>query len=328
MEQANNGSGAPSGATRRTVIKGAAWSVPVIAAAVAVPMAAASGGVIIESAAATLSGDVCDVLGEFSFTVKAVTGGTPAKDRGVIVTLPEGFTWGDGESGSKTLTTDSSGVITIDGVTSGTKPGTYLITAQVVGDTASTSIVVAIAGVWIEARQGYGGTGVFPVYMSAPADGTAPDPDGWAYCIEHNVDAETGIAARAGDTSSYLGGNNFKDDAVVQGRVLWVLAHSYPTLSLEDFGTAAGVPGISRNDAIEATQYAIWRYTDLSYDASWDWETDESKDAYWYLVNGANAVDATALPPSGTVISVPTAPCTTPTADDHAQSLVLAAPSL
>lgn len=34
------------GLSRRTVIKGAAWSVPVIAAAVAVPMAAASGGAI------------------------------------------------------------------------------------------------------------------------------------------------------------------------------------------------------------------------------------------------------------------------------------------
>ncbi|QYM63045.1 hypothetical protein [Microbacterium sp. Se5.02b] len=39
------------GISRRTVIRGAAWSVPVIAAAVAMPMAAASGNVITNDAA-------------------------------------------------------------------------------------------------------------------------------------------------------------------------------------------------------------------------------------------------------------------------------------
>lgn len=75
----------------------------------------------------------------------------------------------------------------------------------------------------------------------------------------------------------------------MQGKVFWVLAHSYPALSLEAFGAAAGVPGISPNDAIEATQYAIWRYADVGYDSEWNFETEDSRTAYWYLVNGANA---------------------------------------
>ncbi|WP_407360147.1 VaFE repeat-containing surface-anchored protein [Microbacterium sp. LBN7] len=261
--------------------------------------------------------------------------------------------------------------------------------------------------VYIGAKEGYGGTGVFPIWSSGVQDG---DPDYWAYCIEHDVSAETGLLGVAGGLDSYLGANYFTDPAVT-GKVLWVLANSFPAVSLEDLGAAAGVPGISRNDAIEATQYAIWRYTDLTFDAPWAWETPDSEAAYWYLVNGANAspgltpedlqvtasvtapgtpqtagslvgpftvntdqasvvvsvdpavtiTDAagTAVDPNavvdgqelyldlrgstaagsatvratavgsgstGTVISVPTTPGGTPTAEDHAQSIILVAP--
>ena len=163
--------------------------------------------------------------------------------------------------------------------------------------------------VYIGSKQGYGGTGVFPIWSETPADPSNPgEPEVWAYCIEHDVSARTGLTATVGDMSSYLGSNYFTDPAI-QGKVLWVLAHSYPALSLEDFGAAAGVPNISRNDAIEATQYAIWRYTDLNFDASWNFETVDSEAAYWYLVNSANAnpgltpadftVTAEITPPAG-----------------------------
>ncbi|WP_141004610.1 thioester domain-containing protein [Nocardioides humi] len=137
--------------------------------------------------------------------------------------------------------------------------------------------------------QGYPGSGIHGVFEQTPADpGNPGTPDYWAYCIEHDVTAKPNIAAGVGTASDFLGSNHFTDPAV-QARVLWVLAHSYPALSLADFATASGVPGIALNDAIEATQYAIWRYTDVGYDASWAWASDDSEDAYWYLVNGANA---------------------------------------
>ncbi|QNA93562.1 MULTISPECIES: thioester domain-containing protein [unclassified Microbacterium] len=139
--------------------------------------------------------------------------------------------------------------------------------------------------VYIGSKQGYGGTGVFPIWSDGVQTG---DPDYWAYCIEHDVSARTGLVGTAGDIDSYLGSNHFTDPAVA-GKVLWVLANSYPAVSLEEFGAAAGVPAITRNDAIEATQYALWRYTDLTFDAAWAWETPDSEAAYWYLVNGANA---------------------------------------
>lgn len=139
--------------------------------------------------------------------------------------------------------------------------------------------------VHIGARQGYAGTGMFPVW---PGEAQVGDPLYWAYCLENPVSAKTNVTGQVGELDDYLGSNYFTDPAV-QGKVLWVLAHSYPALSLDEFGAASGVPDISRNDAIEATQYAIWRYTDLTWDAPWAFETPDSADAYWYLINGANA---------------------------------------
>ena len=91
-----------------------------------------------------------------------------------------------------------------------------------------------------------------------------------------------------------------------------MLAHSYPHMTLSDFGTAAGTPGISANDAIEAAQYAIWRYTDLNFDAAWNWETPDSETAYWHLVNGANASSGmtTTQLQSTVAIVVPSGPYT------------------
>jgi len=158
------------------------------------------------------------------------------------------------------------------------------------GATPSVAAVSAGDAVYVGGEeQGYGGTRIYGIHLDEPADpGDADAPDFWAYCIEHNVSAVTGVDGMIGDFSDYLG-NNYVADSTVQAKLRWILANSYPAMSLSEFGTAAGVPGISANDAVEATQYAIWRFTDLTFDASWSWETADSEDAYWYLVNGANA---------------------------------------
>src|SRR5690606_9279327 len=46
--------------------------------------------------------------------------------------------------------------------------------------------------------------------------------------------------------------------------------------------------GLTQDDAIEATQFAIWRYTELTWDASWVWRSPASEEAYWHLIDGAN----------------------------------------
>lgn len=156
---------------------------------------------------------------------------------------------------------------------------------------ASAAQAQPVAGgeVWIGAKQGYGGTGIWPVYSEQPADPDNPgEPDFWTYCLEQRVTAQEGIVGHVGDAGSFLGDNYFTDPDA-RGKALWVLGHSFPAIGLDEFAASAGLTSISANDAIEATQYAIWRYTDLNFDASWSWETPDSEAAYWYLVNGANA---------------------------------------
>ncbi|MFZ4892930.1 VaFE repeat-containing surface-anchored protein [Plantibacter sp. Mn2098] len=184
-------------------------------------------------------------------------------------------------------------------------------TAAPAAAAADPAAVTAEDAVHIGNKIGYGGTGLFQVWSTIPATG---EPDLWAYCIEHDVSAKTNVDGHVGDAGSYLGSNYFTDP-VIQGKVRWVLAHSYPALNLTDFGAAAGAPGISRNDAIEATQYAIWRYTDLTWDAAWNFETPDSATAYWHLVNGANASNG--LPQSTVTASV-----TAPSAPQRAGTLV------
>lgn len=190
---------------------------------------------------------------------------------------------------------------------------TILVPAITAGAAAANEPSASGESVYIGSKVGYGGTGVFPIWSAVPATG---DPDLWAYCVEHDVDARTRLEGVKGNLDSFLGENYFTDP-IIQGKVLWVLSHSYPALSLADFGLAVGAPEISLNDALEATQYAIWRYTDLNYDAAWSFETPDSATAYWSLVNGANA--SSGLTPADLEV---TASVTAPTAQQVAKSLV------
>ena len=326
MEQQNNEATSASGPSRRTIVKGAAWSLPLIATAIAAPSASASTTVSIGSGSTPSPAGTCTTLGTLVFTITTQPAGGAVSNVAVAVTLPAGFSWPDNSTGSKTFLSDSSGNVTVSGVQVASAPGSYSVIAQITPGGQTAIVPVTVTGVWIGDKVGYSGSGVYPIFFSKPADPANPGtPDDWAYCIENQVSARTDTAGQVGDASSYLGSNFFTDPAV-RAKVLWVLAHSYPALSLSAFGTAVGVPGISQSDAIEATQYAIWRYTELTFDAAWAWETADSEAAYWYLVNGANA--AGGAPGTPSVVSVPTADCGTPTPGDHAQSMILVAASV
>ena len=165
--------------------------------------------------------------------------------------------------------------------------GAALVAAAMVmaplASTVATAELEAGDPVYIgSTRQGYSGTGLFPVWEGVSQSG---DPDYWVYCIEHNVSRKTGIVGTAGELSSYLG-NNYFTDPVVQGKVLWVLANSYPALSIEEFRIATGVPTLTVSDAIEATQYAIWRYTDLTFDANWAFTSPDGAAGPRWVITG------------------------------------------
>ncbi|UOR01785.1 VaFE repeat-containing surface-anchored protein [Leucobacter allii] len=156
--------------------------------------------------------------------------------------------------------------------------------------TAASATLQTGDSVWVSSvTQGYTGTNIHGVFLDAPVDPNNPGtPDYWAYCIENRIEAGSRHPGIIGDPEDYLGSNLYATDPTVPNKVTWVLAHSYPYLSLDELRAASGVPTLSINDAVEATQYAVWRYTDVGWDAPWDWETPDSEAVYWYLVNGAN----------------------------------------
>lgn len=168
---------------------------------------------------------------------------------------------------------------------------------------AVTTGIQAGDPVWVGPQTGYSGTAMHSVYAAVPADPANPGPaDYYAYCVEHDISSRANVNAATGDFSSYLGANHFTDPAI-QAKVYWVLTHSYPAVSLSDLAADAGLASLSANDAIEATQYAIWRYTDLTFDAAWAFETPDSEAVYWHLLDGANA-DTAQTPPASTQVEV------------------------
>jgi hypothetical protein len=103
-----------TGVNRRTIITGAAWSIPVIALAVAPPLAAASAAApTLEFTNGPYEVAGCAPLGEVILNL-TTDGNTPDPGKIVTVVLPAGLTWSDGTSGAKVFTaTDASGNISI-----------------------------------------------------------------------------------------------------------------------------------------------------------------------------------------------------------------------
>ena len=335
MEQFDNEQRPRRELSRRTIVKGAAWSVPVIAAAIAVPAhAAASGDVIIEPNGQPVPTGVCTPLGTISFTV--TQNGAPIANQAVIVTLPaaapagqSSFHWDDNSTAPKTFTSDANGIVDLTNhiVTSST-PGTYTVLGQVAPNGATSSIQVMVSGVWVGNRHGNGGNGMTAVYNNTPADLNNPGtPDYWAWCVEHNTSAKPNMAATVGDLGTYLGSNYLAGSADIYSKVLWVVQNSYPAISLADFSANAEV-SLTENEAIEAVQYAVWRYTDLTSDADWSFDSANGRTAYRYLLGQINAgMRGTQSGMTGLIFSEPTTVCGTPTGGNHAQSQILVVPA-
>ncbi len=125
-----------SGVSRRTIVKGAAWSVPVIATAAAVPGAAASGRL---SVGLTISGDCVAPGGALPDAAVAVTDESGPVTGATVTLMFSSSNGGEVTIGGKTYPTESStltlavGETALRGVVAKTA-GTVLVTA-----TAKTS---------------------------------------------------------------------------------------------------------------------------------------------------------------------------------------------
>ncbi|WP_068687612.1 thioester domain-containing protein [Thermobifida halotolerans] len=85
--------------------------------------------------------------------------------------------------------------------------------------------------------------------------------DAWvpAYCI----DLDTRILDKAyyqeGEWSEYPGEGVFADSQ--PGKVLWILQNSYPEVDSATLGEEAGIDGLTDEQAMSATQAAIWHFS-------------------------------------------------------------------
>ncbi|MFJ4165491.1 hypothetical protein ACIPY5_08035 [Microbacterium sp. NPDC089698] len=117
--------------SRRTVVQGAVWSLPIIAAAAATPLAAAS---VAAPALKFVNGPYtatgCGPLGDVVLNLTS-NGTTPDAGKTVTVSLPAGLRWADGSTAPKSFSpTDTTGRITIP-------------SGQILGVTATSAVLTA-----------------------------------------------------------------------------------------------------------------------------------------------------------------------------------------
>ncbi|QHC68269.1 hypothetical protein GSU68_17955 [Rathayibacter sp. VKM Ac-2759] len=167
----------PDGVGRRTLVKGTAWSVPVVAMAVGAPFAAASGNPTLAFTLPSYSGTPCsDIVG---VKVQLTTDGTTPAGAGepVSVTLANGYTFASGGSTWNGFT-QADGSVTLPDIVVPARGGNSIFNAASGTLTASAQVTApAVIGGQVYDGSGalYGGspqpTGIVSVYSTRDTNG-------------------------------------------------------------------------------------------------------------------------------------------------------------
>ncbi|SDZ39775.1 hypothetical protein [Herbiconiux ginsengi] len=132
-----------NGIERRSLVLGAAWSVPVIALTVATPLAAAS---VLTPTLAFVNGPytaaACGTLNDVTLLL-TTDGTTPDPGKVVTVSPPAGFTWSDGTTTARNFTTNANGRVVLPSMTAPTENGTFALNAVSGSLTASQNVTVS-----------------------------------------------------------------------------------------------------------------------------------------------------------------------------------------
>jgi hypothetical protein len=132
-----NTSADPQRVKRRTLVHGAAWTIPVIAVTAATPSSAASGSYVLTAALAGLT--ACGTA-PLQLTLKDAEGA--AASGPVLVTLPAGLAWADDNTTAPRTVNVSGGSASVLVKSTGAG-GTFTITAQ--GQTPTTTSQVSVS---------------------------------------------------------------------------------------------------------------------------------------------------------------------------------------
>ena len=105
------------------------------------------------------------------------------------------------------------------------------------------------------------------------------------YCIDFRTNIVGQAEYKEDDWADYPGKGEFAEP----GKVLWILQHAYPNTDAAALGEAAGVEGLSNEDALGATQAAIWHFSndmDLS-----EGNNENVVAVYEYLTANAESIE-------------------------------------
>ncbi|PPH25070.1 hypothetical protein [Rathayibacter toxicus] len=191
-----------NGVERRTLVKGAAWSVPIIATAGATPAFAASPQPTLAFTQSSYSGTACGTI--TGVQVKRTADGTaPDPGKTISVTLADGYTFADGST-TYSGTTDANGLITLPDIKVPAKGGNSNFNASSDSLAASAPVTAPaknIAGV-------YGTNGTSPTYANVPSDAKTVGgnyflaPDGGLYYENGATPVATGVQSASGYLSA------------------------------------------------------------------------------------------------------------------------------
>jgi hypothetical protein len=209
--------------SRRTVVQGAAWSVPVIASAIATPLAAASVALDLAFNSAAYAGTACTTI--TGAQVSATSGGSPAPNSTVTVTLDSGYTFADGST-TFTGVTNGAGALALPAIRVPAEGGNanFLATSGAATVTAAVTAPPGGSFAWIN-------TGT---YAAAPAipPGSTPAYGGLFLTLDHRlIDASGNLYASnvaevgpgyGAETSSYHVGLRLTD-----GTFAWINSNVY-----------------------------------------------------------------------------------------------------
>ncbi|MCJ1696817.1 hypothetical protein MT349_13620 [Rathayibacter caricis] len=191
----------PDGVHRRTLVRGAAWTVPVVALAVATPAAAASLSVTLTFSQPTYSGAGCASLSGVVVTATDAVG-APAPGTQITVVLPTGFTFADGST-TYSAGALGDGSITLPAITLPAVGGSgTLIASSGAAAAAATAGISATPNTTAASANGSGG--VAPLSANIPAGSTAVAfryflaPNGDLYYFDGNRVA-TGVTTAASE---------------------------------------------------------------------------------------------------------------------------------
>ncbi|ONI64908.1 hypothetical protein CSIV_09380 [Microbacterium sp. CSI-V] len=158
----------PPDLNRRTILQGAAWTIPAIAVATVAPAASASTAAVLAFNQASYNGTACSTITGAYVTV--TVGGVPTAGRSVTTTLSDGYTFADGTT-TNTQVSDSSGRVNLPAIDVPSQGSNGTLAAISSGAAQATATVTAPAA----ASKLVGFSANNNAYPALPAGITAGD---------------------------------------------------------------------------------------------------------------------------------------------------------